>query len=516
MAVGEIKHLQVGVNVALASVFTIAAFGSYHLFQENHGKVDLVAETPFGNGEVIIDGHNSQVPKALSGYFGANEQINILVSPSDTRMLFENGQFSKLSSEFQGVEDDYLFQTENGEIFGFDPTSGMIYGSDTVNAISGKKPLSQMSAISSTIANINGLPERLAGIEHSNEAKKSLNPQEIADVKKYKASNSVKSTNVKDAFKEKSFQKPEVIGEEKVSEEELKEIIESNFKTNSQGSAPDQPSPVPKVTTDQKIADINKLREELKARIQKDFGYIPNAQKEIEAHLGGSSAGPRPSNSAASEAVKVSPNQVNVQAIRETRTAVFYKDQRIPKAGFDMNGDPVSEEQKKAQVKGIMDRIVQMDDYWSVVYRAKGEEKKKIAVFSDPTCPYCKKLHENVPELQEAGVTVYHLFYNRSMAPNTVGDPKVVRINDALESAWCSENPNEAINSLYDGYSIPPASCESTEGKIEFPGNEHYLMGRIIDMSGTPYTITEDGDIIAGFDVKGAPQPRSFLKAIGL
>lgn len=512
MAYGENKQLQIGLNVALASLFTVASISSYGWVQEKLSGSDPEQSVPMSSEELLIVDVYDQGLDSLTRYYGANENVEILIEPADTRNILDSHRFAQFSEDFYSVRDDYLFQLENGDVRGFDQLSGMIYGKDAIDAKSGKHPLNQLMAIKKTMETIEGLPEALKA-EDNGHAMVSSDKAKRSDANPTKTSSNI---NNADSLKEKSIAK-EFASVKPLSEDEIKAMFESKFGSKqSEGSSTQGPATENEASVvDQKVADIEKLRAELKKRIQKDFGYIPNAKQQIESHLGSTDASIQPRQNT-SEPSNVRSNQVNVGAIRETRSAVIYKDQRIPKVGFDLEGNPVSEESKRAQVKGIMDRIVQMGDYWSVVYEAKGEEKKKIAVFSDPTCPYCKKLHEYVPELQEAGVTVYHLFYNRSMAPNTLNDPKVVKVNSALESAWCSEDPNESIDSLYDGYSIPPATCEASEEKIEFPGNEHYLMGRIIDMSGTPYTITEDGIIIPGFDVKGAPQPRSFLKAIGL
>lgn len=479
------------VNISVA--FTFGIGGAFTFCQLSEMKDN--GEGPFGSQSAQFEQASLE---PLTKYFGVNEGYKILLSPEDSEALLSNDLYSRHKDKFSNVTEDYLVETANGKIVGFNPASGMVYGEDAINAHNGKSPLKQLIA----------LEKNISSIMNDVIIDKETEPREVNNVN---ATTEKGHENKAEAALKRS--KADVMP---VSENELKALIESGLGSPGAQKNAVATKPPTGVTTNQKLADIEKLRKQLKARIQKDFGYIPNAQKEIETHLGGSQASHGMATPASSNAVEVSNNQVNVMAIRETRNAVYYKDKRIPKVGFDIDGNQVSEERAKAQVKGIMDRVIQMGDYWSVVYKAKGVEKKRIAVFSDPTCPYCKKLHEYVPDLQEAGVTVYHLFYNRSMAPNTVSDPKVVRVNDALENAWCSTNPNEAIDSIYEGYAIPEASCSDRSEKIEFPGNEHYLMGRIIDMQGTPYTITEDGIVIPGFDTKGAPQPQSFLRAIGL
>ena len=49
-----------------------------------------------------------------------------------------------------------------------------------------------------------------------------------------------------------------------------------------------------------------------------------------------------------------------------------------------------------------------------VVYPAEGDEKASLKVFTDTTCPFCRRLHQEVPELQAAGVAVRYLPFPRS------------------------------------------------------------------------------------------------------
>lgn len=223
----------------------------------------------------------------------------------------------------------------------------------------------------------------------------------------------------------------------------------------------------------------------------------------------------KPSESEGEGRAAVSDNEINIDALRETETALFYKGEKIPKLGYDFDGNKLPAARKQAQVKAMMNRISLLGDKWSVVYKAKGEEKQKIAIFSDPTCPYCQKLHEIVPDLQANGVTVYHLFYNRRNGPGNMSAPETVKINNRLENAWCSDDPQGMIDSIYKGYAIPEATCSADDGKPTFPASEHYFSGRLINMTGTPYTLTADGRVLPGYQIH-ATQPATFLKRIGL
>ena len=48
-----------------------------------------------------------------------------------------------------------------------------------------------------------------------------------------------------------------------------------------------------------------------------------------------------------------------------------------------------------------------------IVFAAKGKTKAVIQIFTDSTCPYCSRLHEQVPELNQQGVEVRYLAFPR-------------------------------------------------------------------------------------------------------
>ncbi|MGC6563786.1 thioredoxin fold domain-containing protein, partial [Escherichia coli] len=54
-----------------------------------------------------------------------------------------------------------------------------------------------------------------------------------------------------------------------------------------------------------------------------------------------------------------------------------------------------------------------------IVYKA-ANEKYVITVFTDISCPYCQKLHQEVPELNKQGVTVRYLAFPRNGVKNNV------------------------------------------------------------------------------------------------
>jgi protein-disulfide isomerase len=204
------------------------------------------------------------------------------------------------------------------------------------------------------------------------------------------------------------------------------------------------------------------------------------------------------------ESADVNPSEkkgltVDIDKITETSTHVIYGQTKIQKIGFDVNGGKLSAQDQITQVQGIFKSIEEKSDSWTVAYKAK-EEKTSVVVFSDPTCGFCRMLHKDIPKLNDEGVSVYILYYPRSlMAANSTAAAKTV---DSMRASWCSENPSEALNRLYKGDAINPnLACEApkSQGRANFPVSEHYLLGRVFDLNATPLIISKNGKKIYGY-----------------
>lgn len=121
-----------------------------------------------------------------------------------------------------------------------------------------------------------------------------------------------------------------------------------------------------------------------------------------------------------------------------------------------------------------------------VVFPANGQRKAVINVFTDVDCGYCRKLHQEVPALNEMGIEVRYLAYPRA----GVGSPSYAKI----VSAWCAEDPNAAITELKAGNDIPPLSCEN-------PVAAQFDLGHEVGVTGTPAIVLEDGRLLPGYAV---------------
>lgn len=132
-------------------------------------------------------------------------------------------------------------------------------------------------------------------------------------------------------------------------------------------------------------------------------------------------------------------------------------------------------------------RLRTMEDFGDqgvIRFAAKGTEKATISVFTDIDCPYCRKLHDEVPQLNEMGITVDYYGFPRS-GPNTPSFRKYI-------SVWCSEDQQAAMNAAKQGRSVEDQSCEN-------PVGEQFQLGSRVGVTGTPAIVLEDGNMVRGY-----------------
>lgn len=120
-----------------------------------------------------------------------------------------------------------------------------------------------------------------------------------------------------------------------------------------------------------------------------------------------------------------------------------------------------------------------------IVFPAKGETKTHITVFTDVTCYYCRKLHQEVPQLNEAGVEVRYMAYPRA-GVGTEGYQKLV-------TAWCADNPPDVLTRLKADESVEDKSCSDN------PVTDQFQLGQDVGVRGTPAIVTQQGKLISGY-----------------
>ena len=141
-------------------------------------------------------------------------------------------------------------------------------------------------------------------------------------------------------------------------------------------------------------------------------------------------------------------------------------------------------EERERQDRARM--LQQLDKGTTITFAANGEEKHEIFVFTDITCPYCKKFHTHMQEVNDRGITVHYLALPRAGLDSSVAN--------SMARIWCAENPQTALT---DSFSGRPFSQEVLPCRP--PVGDQYTMAQTLGVSGTPSVFAEDGRNLGGY-----------------
>ncbi|WP_275288502.1 DsbC family protein [Halomonas elongata] len=130
-------------------------------------------------------------------------------------------------------------------------------------------------------------------------------------------------------------------------------------------------------------------------------------------------------------------------------------------------------------------RLDEIPDDQRVTFRGTETPEARVVVFTDTTCPYCQRLHEEVPRFNELGIEVDYLAFPRG-GMNSPGARE-------MEQVWCADNPSEALSAAFRDESLESdATCDN-------PVEEQYHLGLELGVQGTPAIILPDGSLVPGY-----------------
>lgn len=116
----------------------------------------------------------------------------------------------------------------------------------------------------------------------------------------------------------------------------------------------------------------------------------------------------------------------------------------------------------------------------SAIKQVKGDGSRKMAVFEDPNCGYCKRLHQTLEGMDN--YTVYTLLFPILSPDSTV----------KARNIWCAADRVQAWrDQMLKNQAPPNAQCET-------PIEANLAFGRKLLVRGTPAIIFEDGSRVNG------------------
>lgn len=129
------------------------------------------------------------------------------------------------------------------------------------------------------------------------------------------------------------------------------------------------------------------------------------------------------------------------------------------------------------------DKLAKLAKEDMIIYPATTDTKAVVYVFTDPTCPYCKKLHKEVEQTNALGIEVRYLAWPRNQQALPI-----------MQNIWCSTNRQQALTDAKQDKTIQAQACESSAAI-----KEQIALGLSLGVHGTPALFTEDGRQIGGY-----------------
>lgn len=158
-------------------------------------------------------------------------------------------------------------------------------------------------------------------------------------------------------------------------------------------------------------------------------------------------------------------------------------------ARFLIRGEIIDLEKKKNLTEDSRSDIRRLlmdslDRSSMVIFSPKKQAKHHITVFTDVDCGYCRKMHQEIGELNDYGIEVRYLLFPRT----GLESPSYVK----AQSVWCSSDRNAALTDAKLGKTLPEKKCAN-------PITKNIELADRIGLTGTPTLVLENGELISGY-----------------
>lgn len=115
------------------------------------------------------------------------------------------------------------------------------------------------------------------------------------------------------------------------------------------------------------------------------------------------------------------------------------------------------------------------------IKEVKGNGKRRMLVFTDPNCAFCKRLEGELEKVDN--VTIYRLLF-----PIFPGSEEKVR------NVWCSKDRNQAWTDMM----LKGVAPKAADPGCNYPVNKAMAWGKKMRVNGTPAMVFADGMIVPG------------------
>jgi thiol:disulfide interchange protein DsbC len=161
---------------------------------------------------------------------------------------------------------------------------------------------------------------------------------------------------------------------------------------------------------------------------------------------------------------------------------ILYCDEKV---SFLMLGNLIDTQTKTNVTELRMQKLtaIKFDDLpiGQAIKLVRGNGSRRMAIFEDPNCGYCKRFEQDVNQLDN--ITAY-IFTYAILSPDSVTKSKAI---------WCSPDRLKAWQDQMLRAQPPTAA-----GSCETPVDKLLALGQRLRINGTPTTFFENGERISG------------------
>ncbi|MDD2880181.1 MAG: DsbC family protein [Rhodoferax sp.] len=168
--------------------------------------------------------------------------------------------------------------------------------------------------------------------------------------------------------------------------------------------------------------------------------------------------------------------------VRVNGADIYYTDAQ---ANYLIQGSLIDTKQKRNLTEERVDKLTAINfaalpfkDAFTIV---RGNGKRKLAVFEDPNCGYCKRFEKDLQKINN--VTVYMFLYPILSADST----------EKSKNIWCAKDKAKSWSD-WMVRDVPPAAASCDASAI----TRNVELGHKFKITGTPTLIFADGSRVPG------------------
>ena len=155
-----------------------------------------------------------------------------------------------------------------------------------------------------------------------------------------------------------------------------------------------------------------------------------------------------------------------------------------------------------ARAKRRLEVLAGIDKTEMIIFAPEEGTKAVMTVFTDATCGFCRKLHDQMAAMNALGIEVRYMAYPRSGIKR---EGEYTHEYELTSKAWCADDRKSAMTAVKAGLAVDVETCD--EPII----SKHYQIGVDFGVNGTPAIILPDGSLLPGYR-----SPSEYARILGI